>query len=42
MAKKRIKQNIWGNWNGYIGTRKVIEFGCGLAGEYRAQEWLTS
>ena len=25
--KRRIKQNIWGNWNGYEGTRKVREFG---------------
>lgn len=25
--KARIAQNIWGNWNGYIGTRKVREFG---------------
>lgn len=25
--KVRIYQNVWGNWNGYIGTRKVMEFG---------------
>lgn len=25
--KRRIHQNIWGNWNGYEGTRKVREFG---------------
>lgn len=26
--KRRIHQNAWGNWNGYEGTRRVIEFGC--------------
>lgn len=25
--KRRIHQNVWGNWNGYEGTRKVREFG---------------
>lgn len=24
---RRIRQNIWGNWNGYKGCRKVVEFG---------------
>jgi hypothetical protein len=24
---RRIHQNIWGNWNGYKGRRKVVEFG---------------
>ena len=36
-AKRRIKQNVWGNWNGYEGNRKVIEFGTG---EFEANEWL--
>lgn len=27
MSIRRVKQNVWGNWNGYIGRRKVIEFG---------------
>lgn len=35
--KRRIHQNIWGNWNGYEGTRKVIEFGTD---EIDAREWL--
>lgn len=34
---KKIRQNIWGNWNGYIGRSKVIEFGTD---EFRANEWL--
>jgi len=25
--KRRIHQNIWGNWNGYEGNRKVESFG---------------
>lgn len=24
---RKIKQNIWGNWNGYLGGRKVAVFG---------------
>ena len=35
--KKRIRMNIWGNWNGYIGTRKVKEFG---GDEFMAIDWL--
>lgn len=35
--KARIKQNVWGNWNGYVGTRKVMEFGCR---ELDAKYWL--
>jgi len=31
MARKEpkvtVKQNIWGNWKGYIGGRMVREFG---------------
>lgn len=34
---RRIKANVWGNWNGYEGTRKVISFGLD---ERDAQEWL--
>lgn len=26
-AKRRIKQNIWGNWCGYLGRARVQEFG---------------
>lgn len=36
-AKRRIRQNVWGNWNGYEGNCKVIEFGTG---EFEANEWL--
>lgn len=25
--KRKVKQNVWGNWNGYEGGRKVQEFG---------------
>lgn len=24
--KRRIRQNAWGNWYGYEGTRRVAEF----------------
>ena len=34
--KRRIRQNQWGNWKGYLGSRKVEDFGTdGQA----AQEW---
>lgn len=26
-AKRRIKQNVWGNWNGYEGNKKTRQFG---------------
>lgn len=38
--KRNIRQNIWGNWNGYEGTRKVKEFGCGVRGEMKAKDWI--
>jgi hypothetical protein len=28
--KYRIQENIYGNWNGYEGTRKTKQFGSGL------------
>lgn len=36
--KRRLKQNVWGNWSGYLGVKKVIEFGTDKLGE--AEEWL--
>ena len=36
-AKRRIHQNIWGNWYGYLGTRRVEDFGLD---EWNAFEWL--
>lgn len=39
MTTKRIKQNVWGNWNGYEGSRKVKEFGT--RGD-EAEEWLVA
>lgn len=27
-ATRKVKQNQWGNWNGYIGTKRAVEFGC--------------
>ena len=33
----RIKQNVWGNWNGYVGQRKVYEIG---ASSFDANLWL--
>jgi hypothetical protein len=38
-GKKRIRQNLWGNWNGYRGTKKVISFGTdGVAAKYWMEE----
>lgn len=25
--RRKIHKSVWGNWNGYLGKRKVIEFG---------------
>jgi len=36
--KKRIKQNIWGNWKGYEGRRKVQDFGTD---EQAARDWIS-
>ena len=36
-AKYRIKQNVWGNWNGYLGNKKVAEIG---SSEFDAKAWL--
>ncbi len=33
----RIRQNVWGNWQGYRGRQRVVEFGL----DYReAREWM--
>lgn len=34
--KRRIIMNVWGNWNGYEGTRKTQSFGMD---ERAAREW---
>lgn len=34
---RKIHQNIWGNWNGYIGRRRVVEFGTA---EDEAKRWV--
>lgn len=36
-TKRRIYQNIYGNWRGYVGRKQVIEFG---ADEVYAGHWL--
>lgn len=36
-AKVRVVRNIWGNYCGYVGRDKVIDFGQ----EYDATEWLS-
>jgi hypothetical protein len=36
-GKRRIHQNVWGNWNGYVGRNRVIEFGTDWR---RAEEWV--
>lgn len=35
--KRRIKKNVWGNTNGYEGSRKVYDFGTD---EQAAQIWV--
>ena len=40
--KRKIKQNVWGNWYGYEGTCRVKEFAntiCHTA-EQAAEAWL--
>lgn len=36
LKKRRIKRNIWGNWNGYEGNRRSEDFGLD---EWKALEW---
>lgn len=36
-AKVRVVRNIWGNYVGFVGRDKVIDFGE----EYDAAEWLS-
>jgi len=35
--KRRIKTNVWGNTYGYVGNRKVEDFGTDT---YDAEAWL--
>lgn len=36
---RKIKKNVWGNWNGYEGRNKVREFGMD---EHDAREWMNN
>ena len=36
--KLRIKQNVYGNWNGYRGAKRVEDFGLD---DVRAEAWVT-
>jgi hypothetical protein len=36
--RRKIWQNQWGNWNGYIGKRRVMQFGTN---ERDARQWLS-
>lgn len=38
-VKRKIKQNIWGNWRGYLGTKCVEEFGTD---EISAGHWMVT
>ena len=42
MRKIKVIRNIWGNLNGYIGSRRVREFGIAYqpGPEGDAREWL--
>ena len=37
-TKLRIKQDIWGNWKGYYGARRLLDFGTD---DVKAEAWLT-
>jgi hypothetical protein len=37
-GKPRIHRNVWGNWHGYLGTRRAEDF----RDERDANEWLAS
>lgn len=39
-GKRSIKWNIYGNWVGYAGGKRVMEFGCQTWSEREANEWL--
>lgn len=41
MPKARIHKNVWDNWYGYIGKRKVIAFGNSRTetAEQAAHKW---
>lgn len=40
----RIKQTVWGNWYGYLGSKKVTHFNYDLDGsqEQNARRWLAN
>lgn len=38
MATVKVKQNVWGNYNCFIGASKETAFGC----SYDAKEWLAN
>ena len=40
--KRRIVKNVYGNWVGYVGNKREIEFGSDENGysEREANEWL--
>lgn len=40
-GKSKIHQNVYGNWNGYRGGKKVIEFGSAFGADKEAEEWLS-
>lgn len=37
--KRRIKQNVWGNWKGYLGTRQALDFGTDEVSAPLARDW---
>jgi len=43
IENRRIRQNAWGNWYGYIGRRRVIAFGDSpvRGAEAEAERWLS-
>jgi hypothetical protein len=40
--KRTAKQNIYGNWVGYCGRKRVEEFGDHASSEADAAEWVAT
>jgi hypothetical protein len=41
-GKRRIAQNGFGNWVGYVSGKRFWEFGCDVLAEDTAASWLAT
>lgn len=41
-GKRTVRQNVYGNWNGYVSGRFWKNFGCDCVAGREAQEWAIS